>query len=352
MLFECLQDLTGGGIVFYLAVRAFVVDITDDEDRTSRLAFADAVHSIGTIIGIPIETYLKKLLGFIPLFSITLCLCISTIFYSAFYVKDSYHLLPLLKRDIIDKERKEGAAHHKEGINSVVKLFPYNFFSINILGICKGTFTMVINMFKNVFKKRSDNDHMRLLLMTLIICTIQFMLEGYSVIGLMFYKMHFDMSSESYGNLITVWMISMFLGQMFLVPFLSKTLKMRDTSILIIGLIPAVIAEILEGVITEVWVLFILAAIFYPLLYNITTTTKSAMSKILSPTEVGKAFALVGILEAIAAILSKILYGIMYKATLGICPELFLYVSSGLCFVALIFAVILHIKKNPTSTQP
>ena len=80
MLFECLQDLTGGGIVFYLAVRAFVVDITDDEDRTSRLAFADAVHSIGTIIGIPIETYLKKLLGFIPLFSITLCLCVSTIF--------------------------------------------------------------------------------------------------------------------------------------------------------------------------------------------------------------------------------------------------------------------------------
>ena len=115
MLFECLQDLTGGEIVFYLAVRAFVVDITEDGDRTARLAFADAVHSIGTIIGIPAETYMKKLMGFIPLFSINLGLCILTIIYCCKYVPDSYHLLPLVKKQIFDEERKKGEKHHETG---------------------------------------------------------------------------------------------------------------------------------------------------------------------------------------------------------------------------------------------
>ena len=108
--------------MFYLAVRAFVVDITEDEDRTARLAFADAVHSIGTIIGIPTETYMKKLLGFIPLFSINLLLCILTIIYSTVYVQDSYHLLPLLKKEVFDEERKKGEKHHKEGKNYLASL--------------------------------------------------------------------------------------------------------------------------------------------------------------------------------------------------------------------------------------
>ena len=62
MLLESLQDLTGGGIVFFVAVRAFVVDITESEDRTARLAIADAVHSIGIIIGTPLG---KWSLGFL-----------------------------------------------------------------------------------------------------------------------------------------------------------------------------------------------------------------------------------------------------------------------------------------------
>ena len=114
-MFEFLQDLAGGEIVFFLAVRAFVVDITDDKDRTARLAFADAVHSIGNIIGLPIETYMKKLLGFIPLFCINLFLCIATIIYCAIYVQDSYHLLPLMKKAMVDDEREKAKHHQEEG---------------------------------------------------------------------------------------------------------------------------------------------------------------------------------------------------------------------------------------------
>ena len=91
------------------------MDITEDENRTARLARADAVHSIGTIIGIPLETYMKKLLGFIPLFSINLFLCILTIVYCIMFVPDSYHLLPLLKKAMFDEERKKAEQHQEAG---------------------------------------------------------------------------------------------------------------------------------------------------------------------------------------------------------------------------------------------
>ena len=36
MLFECLQDLTGGDLVFLLGVNSLLVDTTTTEERTTR----------------------------------------------------------------------------------------------------------------------------------------------------------------------------------------------------------------------------------------------------------------------------------------------------------------------------
>ena len=46
LLFECLQDLTGGSVVFTLATKCFIVDITTEENRTARLAITDAFLSL------------------------------------------------------------------------------------------------------------------------------------------------------------------------------------------------------------------------------------------------------------------------------------------------------------------
>ena len=189
---------------------------------------------------------MKKLLGFVPLFCCNLILCLFTIVYCAFYVKDSYHLLPLMKRAIFDDERKRGEKHHEEGI-------------------VRGTLSMVIDMFKSVFKKRPNKTHVWMALLSGVIICISVVVSGYSVIGLMFYKLHYDMSVESFGNLITVWTISMFFGQMFIVPFLSRTLGMSDTGIIILGAVPSCIALACEGIFSEVWILFLLSSGTYKL---------------------------------------------------------------------------------------
>ena len=92
----------------------------------------------------------------------------------------------------------------------------------------------------------------------------------------------------------------------------------------------------------HVWVLFVIWTIFYLLYFNIFTTTRSAMSKLMDPTEIGKAFSVLGVLEACLALVAKPLYGFMYQASLDIFAGLWMVVSVGFLLIALLIAIILH----------
>ena len=107
LLFECLQDLTGGSIVFFLATKCYIVDITSEENRTTRMAVTDAFFGVGYLVGLPIGTQIKKQFGYVPLFSLTLGLVISAMLYAAFFLKDSYQLINDEQKKVFDAERAE-----------------------------------------------------------------------------------------------------------------------------------------------------------------------------------------------------------------------------------------------------
>jgi hypothetical protein len=51
MLFECLQDLTGGRTIFLLAARCYIMDVASVDMRTARICFLDATIGLAIIIG-------------------------------------------------------------------------------------------------------------------------------------------------------------------------------------------------------------------------------------------------------------------------------------------------------------
>jgi fucose permease len=117
--------LTGGSIVFFLATKCYIVDITSEENRTTRMAVTDAFFGVGYLIGLPIGTYIKKEFGYVPLFSITLGLVICAMIYAAVFLKDSYQLISVEQKKVFDAEREENQlkCDRGKGIQFVNKLY-------------------------------------------------------------------------------------------------------------------------------------------------------------------------------------------------------------------------------------
>ena len=108
LLFECLQDLTGGALVFTLATKCFIVDITSDKNRTARLAVTDAFLGIGYLTGISLETRFKNSFGYntlLTLCSVGLVLCVIGLLCAVILLNDSYHLVSEEKTTIFDMQR-------------------------------------------------------------------------------------------------------------------------------------------------------------------------------------------------------------------------------------------------------
>ena len=89
LLFESLQDLTGGRPVFCLAVYSYMSDITTSKVRTKRLAFLDGVFPIGYTLGNSLSGIIKSQLGFYYSFGFGILFATLAILYCCFMVKES-----------------------------------------------------------------------------------------------------------------------------------------------------------------------------------------------------------------------------------------------------------------------
>ena len=67
----------------------------------------------------------------------------------------------------------------------------------------------------------------------------------------------------------------------------------------------------------------------YHLYYSIFTTTRSAMSKLVEPEEVGKIFSIIGFLESTMQLVAKPIFSLIYHATLHILLYLWILTTSG-----------------------
>merc|ERR1711997_1009431 len=56
LLFECLQDFTGGHICFYLAAYSYMVDTVHPSTRTWRMSLLDSFMPMGFLVGFPLGT--------------------------------------------------------------------------------------------------------------------------------------------------------------------------------------------------------------------------------------------------------------------------------------------------------
>ncbi len=66
LLFECLQDFTGGTSLFYLGIYSYLSDVSSPETRTIRFAFIDGIWPIAYYSSTFLAAYIKTHFGHMP----------------------------------------------------------------------------------------------------------------------------------------------------------------------------------------------------------------------------------------------------------------------------------------------
>ena len=89
LLFECLQDFTGGDLVFSLGINSLLVDTTTTETRTRKLIMIDAFRYAGRAVGMQVGASIWKFYGWQSVFMVSFFFLVLNFLYIFFIVKEN-----------------------------------------------------------------------------------------------------------------------------------------------------------------------------------------------------------------------------------------------------------------------
>jgi len=312
ILFECLQDLTGGPPIFLLAITSYIADVSSIQSRTSRLCFVSAVSSFGFMVGGPLGTRIRAAFGYVSLFGINLGLATIAILYSIFVLKDSIEMVEPGRREEIEMEKAKAD----------IKCDQFVAGKLN---------KAVLSSFTTLLKKRPNRRHIYIFLVIIGVVTFAGTEEGPVVF--MFYKRQYKIDSETFAWLGSAWGLCAFFSQLLLVPFLSMTLGVRDTTIMIMAFASCSASLLLEVAMTQVWALFFSWTALQLLWSNMDKAAISAISKLVGAQEIGKILCLVQLSKAFLSLAGSPFYASLYAFALDIGFPGLCRCVSVLCFV-------------------
>jgi len=251
--------------------------------------------TFGFSLGKPIQTYL----GWSGLYLTSMGLILINMLFIIFVVKEA-------KREKAEKKEESGNK-------------------------CCQLLTKCFKTFRDLFRDRPNG--MRTWLITFFIMLIleKFFQAGTYPLYVMFFRIQYGVGTEILGMVFGIFTIATLITQLLIIPIMSK--KLRDTSLIIIALITSIGGYLIFALGKTVPVL-IISYICFGFYASIHACSKSIISKMVGPREIGAVFATIGISSSIASLLSKPFFAFMYQATVEVFPGAYLMVVvAGLTLV-------------------
>ncbi len=327
LLFECLQDCTGGYHCFFLGCYSYMADITTREKRTKRIAFMDGLFPIGFFVGMSLSGVVKEKIGFVANFGFGMGGALLTMVWAIFLLKDSRNMRPKEVQAELDRKAAEEGEVEKK--NMCLALFDINNLKLS---------------FKTAFKKRPHGLRPFLLLAMFAFILEIFFNYGKMTTFFLFMRKEFKWTESTFGQYMAVFGIVGLFTQYCAIPFLKETIKLHDTTIGILGCVGAVIQYVITAFTHKDWMIYIAGLLAF-LSPCITTVCRSMVSKDVGPLEVGAVFSVLGAFQAAVPLISAPMYAATYKATIETFPGAFLMVAAGgavliaICFTATHFGM-------------
>jgi len=302
LLFECLQDLFGGDIVFGLGVYSLLVDKTEPEARTRRMSILQAFMFVGMTFGFALGKPIQKNFGWSGLYLSSMGIILTNLLFVIFVVKEG------------DRGTEASAPEEKKKKEKTkAELF------VELVKKC-------IKTFVDLFKERPNG--MRTWIVTFFVMLIleKFFQAGTYPLYVLFFKIQYGAGTEILGMVFGIFTICTLITQLLLIPVLSKF--MRDTSLIILALATSIIGYLIFAFGKSVLVL-IVSYVFFGFYASINACSRSLLSKMVSPREIGAVFSTIGISSSVASLLSKPFFALIYRETVEFLPGFYLLVVVG-----------------------
>ena len=128
---------------------------------------------------------------------------------------------------------------------------------------------------------------------------------------------------------------------MFVVPFITRAFKIQDTTIILLALSLTTSGVCLKTFNSSEWVLYF-CNVLYSFHWAIATISRSSISKLISPKEIGRSFTVLAVLESIFPLLTKPFNAFLYKRTLSTFPGTFIAIAGCSYFVVFLIQLYTH----------
>ena len=193
LLFECLQDCTGGYICFFLGCYSYLSDISTKETRTKRIAFLDGLFPIGFYIGMALSGIVKKKIGFLANFGFGMGGALIAMLWTIFILKDSRKMRPPEVQEEIDRKKKqleESEIPAKKQKGKLASLF-------DVRNLKKS--------FTTAFKKRAHGIRPYIITLIIIFVLEIFLSQGRGQTMFLYLRKEFKWDEATFGQYIAVF---------------------------------------------------------------------------------------------------------------------------------------------------
>ncbi|TRY72153.1 hypothetical protein TCAL_00254 [Tigriopus californicus] len=315
LLLECLQDCTGGTILFYLTVYAYIADITDPSTRTKRMAFLSGLWPIGSNIGKALGGLIKNQLGFMYNFAIGMLVALVAMLYIVLFVKET--VKPNTLEEYKTSNDPKQVNRPKERSQSLGARISFLFSLENVK-----------NGFSALTRPRKHNMRAYIILLLFVFQFMMFNFVADYTNRYLFLRRSLGLNLEDYTRYSIATGVIGIISQCFLVPFLSEKMKIRDATISFYDMFASAINCLIMAFATEEWMLYV-GAVINCLDSSSYSVVRSMVTKIAEPHETGSLLAVFGSFQSIMPMIATPVFGMLYRSTVANFPQLYLLIVAG-----------------------
>ncbi|KAI3379472.1 hypothetical protein SNEBB_001322 [Seison nebaliae] len=317
LLSNFLYGFFGGSTALLSSVFCYLSQISEDSQRTTRMAILEAMLMLGATLGMSLSGVILDHTNFTVTFTIVLSIHVINIIYVIYFVKDIgipvydpttgqvvLEQMTWKKFGVHTKENLTKCSHFKESGEVLVKDRP---------GSRRTFILLILSAFSvSVLTSMGEN-------------TISF---------LYLRKSPLSFTQTLYGIFRGLKSFLTCIALIGILPILQKYFDISDLTCAIIGTLSKCLGDFMYGFATSARMIF-----FVPVLgmfgSYIAASVRSYLSKQVAPSEQGKLFAIVASVENVDILVGTLVFNGIYASSLDTMPSLAFYVATALHFFTL-----------------